>query len=74
MPASWSAQDLGKNTASNPIRSGCFPDVHSFSSPPNLVLRHGDNMLIAALSAASWCAERQSRTAAIAFKAVVEGV
>ncbi len=38
-----------QNTDSNPIRSGCFPDVHS---------------------RADW----QSRAAAIAFKAAVEGV
>ncbi len=48
-----------QNTAS--IRSGCFPDVHSLWFPPNLVLRHGDYMIIAALPAAFWCTDRQSR-------------
>ncbi len=34
----------------------------------------GDNMIIAALSAASWCTDWQSCAAAIAFKAAAEGV
>ncbi len=42
-----------QNTASNPVRSGRFPDVHSLKGPSNLVLRHGDHMIIAALPAAS---------------------
>ncbi len=41
-----------QNAASNPIRSGCFPDVHSPQFPPNLILRYGGYM-IADLSAAS---------------------
>ncbi len=42
-----------QNTANNPIRSGWFPDVHSLYFPQNLVLRHGDDMIITALSAVS---------------------
>ncbi len=42
-----------QNRTSIPIRSGCFPDVHSLLFPPNLVLRHSVYMIIAALYAAS---------------------
>ncbi len=66
-PASWSAQDLRTRPV---IPSG---PAAFLTFPSNLVLRQGEYM-IAALSAASWCADRQSRTAAIAFKAAVEGV
>ncbi len=63
-----------QDTASNPVRSGRFPYVHSLKGPANLVLWHSDHMIIASLHAASWHAARQSPAAAIAFKAAVEGV
>ncbi len=67
-PASWSVHDLRTRPV---ILSGPAAFLMSLSLvPPNLVLRHGDHMILASLPAASWRAARQSRAAAIAFKGV----
>ncbi len=69
-PASWSAHDL-RTRPVIPSGPAAFLMFTPFSA---LRTSSGDHMILVSLPAASWRAARQSRAAAVAIKAAVEGV
>lgn len=56
------------------IRAGCFPDVHIFQSPLNLIPQDGDRACIANRAASFCSTSRQASVSVVSLETCIESV